>query len=118
MTLGTRNEFVAIQARPRILGLTGYHQVVIAEFQGFSVNGLIFSLEVGGALIPHNSQVLVYASFTDPENPGNYQSFTCTAKFTISDDPPYAEEHSVKNYYGNRPFTRGSSNSTIAELNK
>ena len=32
MTLGTRNEFTVIEARERVLGLTGYNQVVIAEF--------------------------------------------------------------------------------------
>ena len=47
-----------------------------------------------------------------------FQSFTCTTKFVIDEEPTYAEEYSVKNYYGSLAFTRGSSNGTISELNK
>ena len=75
-------------------------------------------MEVGGAFIPHNSHVLAYASFEDIDNPGMFQSFTCTTKFVINEEPAYAEEYSVKNYYGSLVFSRGSSNGTISELNK
>ena len=83
----------------------------------YSVNGLIVSLEVGGAYIPNHSRVLLYFSTADPDNAGKSQTFTCTAKFDVSDSPKYATEYELRNYYGELSFLKGSANSTLSELN-
>ena len=74
-------------------------------------------MEVTGSYIPHLSQVMVYGSFADPNNAGMSQTFTCTAKFDISDRPMYATEYNVQNYYGGMTFLKGSAIGKIDELN-
>ena len=83
----------------------------------YSINGLIVSLEVGGAYIPNHSRVLSYFTMADPENAGMSQTFTCMAKFEVADLPKYATEYEIKNYYGELSFLKGSATTTFDTLN-
>ena len=116
--MSDQDEFVAIPQVGKNHGLTGYFQQVIANLNEYSINGLIVSLEVGGAYIPNHSRVLLYFSTADPDNAGKSLTFTCTTKFEVADSPKYATEYEIKNYYGELSFLKGSANSTLAELNK
>ena len=51
-----------------------------------------------GAPIRSNSYVQVYATFPDPENIGEKETFTCSAKYERL--VTYSFDRFVQNYYG------------------
>ena len=72
--------------------------------------------ETGGARIQSGSMIQTYLSFPDPDQPGNSQTFTCTAKYVA--DEVTASFYGVRNYYGGLPFTVGATEGTYSEINE